>query len=72
MNKGLIARYHNSSGQIEEWAPQLKTTPFQGKLFIFVTRFAETAADHGNILLAPMMYAITEALTYGILWLHKS
>jgi len=34
MNKGLIARYHNSSGQIEEWPPQLKTAPFQSKLFI--------------------------------------
>jgi hypothetical protein len=33
---------------------------------------AETAADHGNILLAPTMYTITEALTHGILWLHKS
>ena len=34
MNKVLIARYYNSSGQIEEWPPQLKTTPFQSKLFI--------------------------------------
>ena len=34
MNKGLIARYHNSSGQIEERQLQLKTASFQSKLFI--------------------------------------
>ena len=33
---------------------------------------AETAADHGNILLAPTMHAITEARTHGILFPYKS
>jgi len=29
MNKGLIERCHKSSGQIEEWPPQLKTASFR-------------------------------------------